>query len=185
MVTVVLVPFCWGLAEATFFFIIPDVWLTGLTFFSKDWRQSFRAAAWAVAGALIGGLFVYWLGRFVEQESLIGWLDMVPGITRSMIERVNNDLTIGGIKSIFFGILRGYPYKLYAAGWGDLGGGIGIWLAFSILARGLRFCFSILVMRAIALTGKKYIPRWNRKKAVVFILFWIVFYVFYFGYYGW
>ena len=42
----------WGLAEATFFFIVPDVLLSRLVL--SDWRLCARACLWAVAGALVG-----------------------------------------------------------------------------------------------------------------------------------
>ena len=47
----------WGFAEATFFFIIPDVFLTYIAL--KNWRQATRACFWALGGALIGGAVMY------------------------------------------------------------------------------------------------------------------------------
>jgi hypothetical protein len=43
----------WGLAEATLFFIVPDVWLTLITVWSP--RKALIACLFALLGALAGG----------------------------------------------------------------------------------------------------------------------------------
>ena len=43
--------FAWGLAEATFFFIVPDVLLTRVAL--RDFHASVIASLWSVAGALV------------------------------------------------------------------------------------------------------------------------------------
>ncbi len=51
----------WGFAEATFFFIVPDVLLTLIAL--KNWRLATRACLWSLGGALIGGVHHVHLGR--------------------------------------------------------------------------------------------------------------------------
>src|SRR5699024_4595805 len=52
----------WGLAEGTFFFIVPDVWLSWVAL--QKPRTARKAALSALAGAMAGGAFVHaWTRR--------------------------------------------------------------------------------------------------------------------------
>ena len=53
----------WGFAEATLFFIVPDVWLT-LIAVRRGLVPALAACGWALAGALAGGLAMYAWGVF-------------------------------------------------------------------------------------------------------------------------
>ena len=55
--------FAWGFAEATLFFVVPDVWLT-LIAVRRGLRPALVACGWALAGALAGGLAMYAWGAF-------------------------------------------------------------------------------------------------------------------------
>ena len=70
----------WGLAEATLFFVVPDVWIGLLALFG--WRAGLRAVALAVAGALLGGALMYGVGAGVEPDRSGGLLDAVPAVSR-------------------------------------------------------------------------------------------------------
>ena len=50
----------WGAAEATLFFIVPDVLLSRMAL--QDRRRALQACLWALAGALAGGTLVWMLG---------------------------------------------------------------------------------------------------------------------------
>lgn len=50
----IIAAFCWGLAEATFFFIVPDVLLTAITIVSVP--RALRALVFSLLGATIGGV---------------------------------------------------------------------------------------------------------------------------------
>ena len=52
--------FFWGLAEATLFFIVPDVLLTLVALFS--FRRSARVLACILLGALAGGTIMFYFG---------------------------------------------------------------------------------------------------------------------------
>ena len=56
------VAFFWGLAEATLFFIVPDVWLTSISRHRLD-KVKYQAIGFTILGALIGGTIIYWLAR--------------------------------------------------------------------------------------------------------------------------
>jgi membrane protein YqaA with SNARE-associated domain len=52
-----LVALIWGFAEASLFFIVPDVWLS---FAGREkLSKGIRACVFALAGALIGGAVMY------------------------------------------------------------------------------------------------------------------------------
>lgn len=46
--------FAWGLAEATFFFIVPDVFTTRLAL--QDFKRALISCIFTLAGALLGGV---------------------------------------------------------------------------------------------------------------------------------
>lgn len=56
----------WGIAEATVFFIVPDVWISFVAA-RRDWKAGVLAACLACTGALIGGAIMYlWASRDAE-----------------------------------------------------------------------------------------------------------------------
>jgi membrane protein YqaA with SNARE-associated domain len=63
-----LIAFIWGLAEATLFFIVPDVYLGFVALF--DWRRALRALAAPIAGAVLGGALMYALAAYSELRTL-------------------------------------------------------------------------------------------------------------------
>ena len=66
----------WGLAEATLFFIVPDVLLTWLAGFRP--RLVWRAVAACLGGALLGGLLMY-LAAADSPERMRALLDAGAG----------------------------------------------------------------------------------------------------------
>ena len=104
--------FAWGLAEATVFFIVPDVLLT--RFALLDFRRSFVAALWAVAGALIGGVLLWFAARHGAADAWLAFFDHLPGISPEMIFTTGEALRERGLPALATGALAGQPYKLYA-----------------------------------------------------------------------
>jgi len=103
--------FAWGLAEATFFFIIPDVLLSFVAMFA--WPRSWRHILVAITGALVGGaLLFHWATADPVQARQA--ILRVPFIRESMLMKVDDGLRNQGLPAIFFGSLSGIPYKLYA-----------------------------------------------------------------------
>src|SRR3546814_12347528 len=47
----------WGFAEATVFFVVPDVWISRRAL--SSWRAALRGCGFALAGALVGGVLLY------------------------------------------------------------------------------------------------------------------------------
>lgn len=127
----------WGLAEATLFFIVPDVLLSGLAL-RQPMRRVIRMCLWALGGALLGGLLMYGWGWFAP-ISVLGVLREIPAIDLALCEAVMRQLREDGLIALFIGPLTGTPYKIYAAMAGALALNPWLFFALSIPARLLRF----------------------------------------------
>ena len=102
----------WGFAEATLFFVIPDV-VIGWAALS-DWRRGLSMLVAAIAGAVAGGLLLYGFaaGHPAEARALV---DAVPFVHAAMLATVAGDYQRDGAVAILFGPGNGIPYKVYAA----------------------------------------------------------------------
>ena len=174
--------FGWGLAEATFFFIVPDVWLTVLG--CRSIRAGLKAALAALLGALVGGLIMYAAGR-TAPEAARAFVERVRGIQLGLIQKVEADLTERGLAAVLLGPLRGVPYKIFAEEWGARRGSLPAFLAVSIPARGTRFGLGVLLASAVA----RLIAPWTQRRAgtemLILAVCWIAFYSIYFAKLGW
>ena len=101
----------WGFAEATLFFVVPDVLLSWIALHQP--RRAWIACGWAVAGALVGGTVMYAWGA-VDVDSALAALEHVPAINRTMCDAVGEQFHQQGISAIFLGPISGTPYKIYA-----------------------------------------------------------------------
>src|SRR6185295_14961605 len=77
--------FAWGVAEASFFFIVPDVLLTLIA--CRAFKPAFKATLAALAGALIGGAAMCAFGMRSPDDAR-AFLDYVPAINPNLIKRV-------------------------------------------------------------------------------------------------
>jgi membrane protein YqaA with SNARE-associated domain len=169
--------FAWGLAEATFFFIVPDV-LTSRLVLQKP-RAGFTACLCSLAGALLGGLLLFFLGRQPEMlPPLAVAIDWLPGISPALMEKARLGLEQHGPAALFTGVLAGIPYKLYATQSAAAGLGLGVFVVASTAARLLRF---LLVTALAWFVGTKLLPNLSAAiKLRIHLGSWIVFYFFYF-----
>jgi membrane protein YqaA with SNARE-associated domain len=180
--TAAAIAFSWGLAEATLFFIVPDVWIGLVALF--DWRAGLRAVAWAVLGAVIGGALMYGVGVQLGHDRSAQLLDAIPAISPAMIERVEDEMRARGPASMLLGPLQGTPYKIYARSAGVQAQPLGEFLLWTIPARAARFLllwtiaavYGWLVRRLSPSTGWLLAP---------YLLAWVVFYAVYFKTLGW
>lgn len=171
----------WGFAEATLFFVVPDVWIGLLALFS--WRAGLRAPSWAILGALLGGALLYGAGSQLDPDRSAHILDTVPAISPGMIERVEEEMSEGGPASMLLGPLQGTPYKIYARTAGVQHQSLGEVLLWTIPARGARF---ILIVMVSALYGVL-IRRITREIGWLlgpYLVAWVTFYAAYFRAFG-
>jgi len=165
----------WGLAEATFFFIVPDVWTSGVAL--KNLKDAYHSCLYALLGALIGGTIIFFIGK--ETPIFVYNLDAIPGIDNQMIQTVRQELTTQGLASMFLGMFQGIPYKLYASL--AYATGNTSYLSFiicSLLARAFRFFTVTTIAGLISIYLSKNID--IKTKQRFHLGFWTLFYIFYF-----
>jgi membrane protein YqaA with SNARE-associated domain len=107
----ILVALFWGFAEATLFFILPDVWLSFVALF--DLRKTWRHILAALAGAVVGGAVLFHWSA-VEPGPARAVVAHVPFITEQMFARADDGLRQHGLFAVFLGSVTGIPYKIYA-----------------------------------------------------------------------
>jgi membrane protein YqaA with SNARE-associated domain len=175
------VAFVWGLAEATCFFLVPDVFLTLVA--CRDLRAALRASVVALAGALLGGGIMVALGAGAP-ESVRGFLTGIPGIHSGTIAAVQSEFDIHGLAAVLRGPWLGIPYKIYAVEWGARGGGIVPFLLISLPARYARFLLATLLAGGIAGVATRRTHR-HAVAPALWAAFWTIFYVAYLARVGW
>jgi membrane protein YqaA with SNARE-associated domain len=112
----------WGFAEATLFFIVPDVWLTVIAVWSL--RKASMVCLFALLGALTGGALMYGWGYMAPGMALTT-LERIPGIHPDMLLAVAAALREYGLLAPFWGPIHGIPDKIYAVQAPALGIGCG------------------------------------------------------------
>jgi membrane protein YqaA with SNARE-associated domain len=167
--------FLWGLAEATLFFIIPDVWFTLVALFS--FRRSAKALLACLIGAVIGGSIMYFAGQTAPSQSQTAVLS-VPFVSPAMLARTHGDLEKRGIWTMAKGPWIGLPYKLYAmqanryAHWP-------LFLIATIVARMGRFVFLWMVAAAAGVIFRKFIAGRPRTAIAIHAAIWTTNYIVY------
>jgi membrane protein YqaA with SNARE-associated domain len=171
-----LLAFLWGFAEATLFFIVPDVLLSLIALGSR--RRALVAAAFTVAGALFGGWLMYRLAA-LDASHVRSLLLAIPAISPGLPEQVRQQLDSLGYASLFVGAFSGVPYKIYATEAGAAALPLAPFLALTIPARALRFLLVVAGVNWIA-------RRWasglsHARRAMLALGCWGVFYGWYFS----
>ena len=165
----------WGLAEATVFYIVPDVLLSWVAL--KEPRKAFIACVWTLAGALIGGVFIWYLGA-LNPEPIRALFTFIPAINAPLIVEVQLQLKNSGLVALFIGPMIGTPYKIYALEAGHIGYGLLPFLLVSIPARLMRF----VIVTAVAAAAGHYLKKIVKIGVIriLHVVVWTAFYVFYF-----
>jgi hypothetical protein len=173
--------FWWGFAEGTFFFIVPDVYISFATLFSL------RAGAIAWLASIAGSVLAMVLVQVVILG--LGWdylafLHWIPGISGRLLHQVGQSLTSEGLPYTPFLARGGVPLKVY--------GGVAFSLGFSARSVLLWTVFARVVRIAPTFAGvvaiRSVFPRWadaHPRLAVALLgLFWTAFYSYYFVHMG-
>ena len=166
----------WGLAEATIFFIVPDVLLSRLAL--TDRRTALLASVWATAAAIAGGIILWVLGdRSPEPVRML--LFAIPAISSSMVAAVNQQIVDYGAIAVFIGPVTGTPYKIYAVEAASAGVGLLSFALISIPARLIRFVLVSILASAASQALQKRLAL--RKIYALHAAAWIGFYGIYFS----
>jgi len=169
--------FLWGLAEATFFFIIPDVFLSFVAML--DWPSTWKHIVAALAGALLGGALLFHWAQ-ADPEAAHAAIARVPFITPGMFAKVNSGLDTMGLLAVLTGSVSGVPYKLYAVEAPRVATQFAFLLA-TPPTRAVRFTLVWMIFGAAAGWLRKKYTLSTRKLAYIHGVVWIVSYAFYWG----
>ena len=165
----------WGFAEATLFFIVPDVALTFIAILGPE--HAWAACAAAVIGAVLGGGLIYLLG-VRDTRRLTRAFVRIPAIDRREIAAVRARVGRTGFGAIFLGPLLGTPYKLYAAEAGRRRMSLPIFLFVTVPARAIRFVLATALW--LWLAGGP-LAEWSTTAvALLTTAAWVGFYAWYF-----
>lgn len=165
----------WGVAEATVFFVVPDVLLTWIAL--RSYRRAFIACLWALGGALLGGCVLWFVGN-ADPEPARALFVSLPAIDDGMIANVRTQMLNDGLIALFVGPLIGTPYKIYAVEAGNLGLGLGVFLLVSIPARLARFALAVVFAGAISRVLLRRVSLSVLR--ALHVVLWFVFYAWYF-----
>jgi membrane protein DedA with SNARE-associated domain len=167
----------WGLAEATLFFIVPDVLLTRIAIL-RGWRQALRACGWALAGAIVGIALVYYAAATGHSTGLTRWFDWIPGISPSLMAQVHDNLEDHGVGVVWRGAFTGVPFKVYALHAGAMHIGWMMFLLTSLVACLARFAAACLLAWVLAKTVLRFCSRAYLQ--AIHVAVWVTLYAVYF-----
>lgn len=169
--------FLWGLAEATLFFIVPDVVISyvGLT---RGVRASALASLAAAFGAAIGGALMFlWSVR--DPAAASAAVMSVPAISERMAANAADGMTQNWFEAMLLGPLSSTPFKVYAIIAPHAGATLPLFFLASIAVRLPRF---LIVGAAVAFIARALEPRLGRRRLIwVLAIAWIAFYAAFFA----
>ena len=169
------VGFTWGLAEATLFFIVPDVLFTLVALYSP--RRSVKLVAFILVGAMAGGTVMFYLGAKnpARAESVVL---KVPFVSKAMFMTTRAGFQRDGTWTLAKSPGNGIPYKVYcvqAATYGRWP----LFILISMLARLERFAPFWLVSAALGIAFRRGIRRRPAIPAAVHAVLWTLGYAWY------
>ncbi len=176
-----LLAFVWGLAEATLFFIVPDVLLTWISA-QVARRTAVIASVFAALGAVAGAAILLWWMRH-DPAGVVSAVLALPGIDDDLLANVRGDVAQGWFRALVVGAFTGVPYKLFAVQASETGLTASAFLFASFAARLPRFLLTALAADLLAAR----LRRWARAGWIrpCWLIWWLGFYAVYFYAMGW
>jgi hypothetical protein len=165
----------WGLAEATIFFLVPDILITASALFSP--KRSFAQMIAVLIGALLGGALLYTAADKYPDEAKSIVLT-VPFIKLHTLEQADRQLQDRGLTAMFLGAVSGVPYKTYAVN-APRHAPFGAFMAMSVPARLLRFLLSWAAGALMGMLFRKQIQASPSAALSLLVICWIGFYTYY------
>ncbi len=168
--------FWWGLAEGLAFFIVPDVYISFAVLFSA--RAGAMAWLFSIVGSVVAIPIIYILVT-ISSIDYVTFLETIPGISRALLERVEEGLLSDGLQYTPLLALGGVPLKVYGALAFSIGLSLGQVLVWTVFARFVRIAPTYIVVAGIRKLLRRHIDGHSIVWTGALILFWVVFYVFY------
>ncbi len=163
----------WGFGEAIFFFIAPDV-LISMIAAQRRLRAALLAAFIVFLAALVGGVLMYSWGAGTKLKIIFGFMDVIPAISREMLQQALHDLQSRGPWAVLNGMFTGTPFKVYAALAPHAGISLFAFLLVSLSVRIIRFVLVALLSHGVAIVLKRIVPGLHPLWA--WAGFWLIFY---------
>ena len=165
----------WGFAEATFFFIVPDLLLTAAVLVF-GLARAFRFATVAACGAALGALpLVIW--GAADADAARSFILSVPLIGEDLLLRVHGELEGFWPMDLTVGAVTGAPFKIYAVEAGAQGVNPFLFAMVGYVARLARFTLAI----SLTALGVRLAQRLGLERIVPYGLglVWVAIYAFY------
>ncbi len=172
----------WGLAEATLFFIVPDVLLSWLAAFRP--RFAWPAVVACLAGALAGGALMY-LAAADAPGRMRALLEAVPAVSDALVSETGAGLEADYGRRMLSAGFSGVPYKILAVESGARGVEPASFLAWSVPARLPRWLLVVLVARGVPSAVRDRAANPDRFLWGLWAARWSIVYVVYFSVMGW
>ena len=164
----------WGYAEATRFWLIPDILLAWIGLNRP--KSIVPSVVAATIGATLGGAAMH---RNARQEHLR--LTQIPGISDGMLVDARERFASQGWGAVVRAPFDGIPYKVYATESGVAGAPLAELIAWTPLARAWRFLLTAFVAGLIGGFSSSSVRRNEGGWLVATLGFWVVVYVRYFA----
>jgi membrane protein YqaA with SNARE-associated domain len=167
----------WSAAEASFFFIVPDVLLTVAVLRLGLKRALLLCVMAAAMAAITGAMMWLWAGH----DEAGAWAAMlaVPAVGPDLILRVQREFDGAWFFQMARGAVSGVPYKLYAVEAGVRHIPLWLFIPASFAARLTRFLLTVLLTAA----GQALLLRWQRPAWAMplWAAAWVIVYLLYFS----
>jgi hypothetical protein len=169
--------FLWGLAEGTFFFIVPDVFIG----FAALRSVGNAAKAWmaSIAGSLCAILGIHLCMVWMEIDYL-EFLIHIPGISQNLLDQVSHSMAADGLPYSPLLVSEGVPLKVFGAVAFQLSHSLPAVLLWTLFARLVRIAPTFLIFAGLR---RFYADRIDARPTVWYLgvaIFWLLFYIFYF-----
>lgn len=164
----------WGYAEATRFWIVPDVALGWIALNSS--RFTMHSVAAATLGAIVGGVRMHQRAA-AERDRLT----QIPGISRAMLADAHEKFAASGWAAVVRAPLDGVPYKVYATESALAGRPLDELVAWTSIARPWRFLATAAGATAIGVVFRRSVQLDEGRWVAASAAFWIVVYLRYFA----
>lgn len=167
------VGFLWGVAEASLFFVVPDVWTGWIAIVAP--RRAVPVLVMTLLGAVLGALLLFLVAPYAT-DALVAWFGMVPGLLPGDLATAREQLATQGVGAFTASPLGGIPLKLYAFGAGlDAFGAVPLVVGV-VLNRLVRVGGFTLLMGIAGALGRPLVRRRPAVVAAVYVVGWCVFY---------
>ena len=157
--------FAWGVAEALFFPVVPDV---GVALLAVAAPSRFLPLAFAsTAGSVAGGAVSYALGPTPAGAWLLA---NAPLVTDRMRQHALDALSSGGASPLIGQPWTGIPFKVFGYQAAGAGVGLGSFVATSLAGRGFRILLAGAVFAGAAWAPNRLLPGWVERLYAFFVV---------------